>query len=91
MIMSEFPLEKYLELENNPYLIGRIIIHQIKDHYNAEIDIIHKESHKIFKHVDILYQLQSLDEAIISGIQRLRNFLDQVEQDNQQKTRNNLH
>ncbi len=78
--MTEFPLEKYIDLENNPYLLGRITIHQVKDLYHAEVDIIHRESHKIFKHIDIIYHQHSHDEAIISGIQRLRRFLDQVEQ-----------
>ena len=77
--MSEFPLEKYIDLENNPYLLGRVTIHQVKDQFHAEVDIIHKESHKIFKHVGIIYHQYSSDEALITGVQRLRLFLDQVE------------
>jgi hypothetical protein len=77
--MNDFPLEKYIDLENNPYLLGRVTIHQVKDLFHAEVDIIHRESHKIFKHVGIIYHQHSSEEALITGVQRLRLFLDQVE------------
>lgn len=77
--MNEYPKEKYIELENNPYLLGRITVHQVHAEYHAEVDIINKESHKIFKHVDIVYRQQSSEEAIIMGVQRLRQFLEKVE------------
>ncbi len=80
--MKEFPAEKYIELENNPYLLGRITIYQVKEDFHAEVDIIHRESHKIFKHVDIVYRQQSSEEALIVGVQRLRLFLEKVEQEN---------
>lgn len=83
--MNEFPIEKYIDLENNPYLLGRICINQVKESYHAEIDIIHRESHKIFKHVDIVYNQYSAEEALIVGVQRLRQFLDSlVRQSNHQ-------
>lgn len=78
--MNDYPIEKYIELENNPYLLGRITINQVKDYFHAEVDIIHKESHKIFKHVDIVYQQYSAEEAVIVGVQRLRMYLDSLEQ-----------
>ncbi len=90
--MKEFPQEKYIDLENNPYLLGRISINHVKDDFNAEVDIIHKESHKIFKHVDIVYGQQSLEEALITGVQRLRKFLEDVEKKNQaDPTKDHLH
>ncbi len=79
--MRDLPFESYIELENNPYLMGRITIYQVKEDFHAEIDIIHRESHKIFKHVDIVYRQQSADEALISGVQRLRTFLEKIEQE----------
>lgn len=87
-IMAEFPLEKYIDLENNPYLLGRITVHQVREDYHAEVDIIHKESHKIFKHIDIIYHQYSHEEAIISGVQRLRQFLDTVEKASGPKSKN---
>lgn len=80
--MKEFPQEKYIDLDNNPYLLGRITIHHVKEDFHAEVDIIHRESHKIFKHVDIVYQQYSAEEALITGIQRLRKFLESVENKN---------
>lgn len=77
--MKEFPQEKYIDLENNPYLLGRITIHHVKNDFHAEVDIIHKESHKIFKHVDIVYQQYSAEEALITGVQRLRMYLESLE------------
>ncbi|WPU66447.1 hypothetical protein [Peredibacter starrii] len=77
--MSDYPQERYIELENNPYLLGRITLHQVKEQFHAEVDIINKESHKIFKHVDIVYQQHTAEEALIVGVQRLRKFLDSVE------------
>lgn len=79
--MSDYPVEKYIELENNPYLLGRITIHHVKEDYHAEVDIIHRESHKIFKHVDIIYRQYSAEEALITGVQRLRKFLEAVEKE----------
>ena len=77
--MTIYPLEKYIELENNPYLLGRITINQVKDEFIAEVDIIHRESHKIFKHVEIIYRQYSAEEALITGVQRLRAFLESIE------------
>lgn len=90
--MAEYPQEKYIELENNPYLLGRITIHQVKDDYHAEVDIIHRESHKIFKHVDIIYRQYSAEEALITGVQRLRQFLESVEKDHKEASdKSSLH
>jgi hypothetical protein len=77
--MNDYPLEKYIDLENNPYLMGRITIHQVKEEFHAEVDIIHRESHKIFKHVDVIYRQYTSDEALIVGVQRLRMFLEKIE------------
>lgn len=79
--MNDYPVERYIDLENNPYLLGRVVVHHVKNDYHAEVDIIHRESHKIFKHIDIIYQQQSAEEALISGIQRLRKFLEDVEKE----------
>lgn len=74
-----YPVEKYIDLENNPYLLGRIIVNQMNQDFLAEVDIIHRESHKIFKHVDTLYRQPSGEEALISGIQKLRHYLESLE------------
>jgi hypothetical protein len=78
--MHDYPEEKFIELENNPYLLGRIIVYLVKEHFHAEVDIIHRESHKIFKHIAIVYSQPSAEEALISGVQSLGRFLEAVEQ-----------
>lgn len=87
--MNDFPAEKYIDLENNPYLMGRITLHQVKESYHAEVDIIHKESHKIFKHIGIIYNQYTSEEALITGVQRLRQFLEDVEKSS--KNNDELH
>ena len=82
--MGDYPQEKYIELENNPYLLGRITLHHVKEDFHAEVDIIHRESHKIFKHVDIIYRQYSAEEALITGVQRLRQFLLAIEKQHDQ-------
>ncbi len=77
--MTSYPVEKYIELENNPYLLGRITVNQVSEQFHAEIDIIHRESHKIFKHVDMIFNEYSEEEALIIGVQRLRTFLEAIE------------
>ena len=43
--------------------------------FSVEIDVVQKESRKIFKHVDILYHFEDEQEAIDAGVQRLSQFL----------------
>lgn len=83
--MIEFPFENYIDLDNNPYLLGRITVHLVGRDYHCEVDIIHKESHKIFRHVAILYKQSSVEEAVNSGVQRLRKFLIEVEKTQESK------
>ncbi len=84
--MTSDPVEKYIDLENNPYLMGRIIVNQVNASFHAEIDIIHRESHKIFKHVAIVYGQPTSEEALIEGVQKLKQFLDKVEQESQKES-----
>ncbi len=77
--MTRYPVEKYIELENNPYFLGRITVNQVSAQFHAEVDIIHRESHKIFKHVEMIYNENSEQEALITGVQRLRTFLEAIE------------
>jgi hypothetical protein len=89
--MKEFPEEKYIDLDNNPYLLGRITVHLVKSEFHAEIDIIHKESHKIFKHVDIIYNQYTAEDAFITGVQRLRQFIIKIEKAAEDKSKDHLH
>jgi hypothetical protein len=89
--MTSYPVEKYIDLENNPYLLGRIIVTQVQNDFHAEVDIIHRESHKIFKHVDIIYRQPSGEEALIVGVQCLRQFLERLEKQSSDSIKDNYH
>lgn len=75
MIIEEFPYEAYVELEGNPHFMGRIVVNQLKSSYNAEIDIVHKETHKIYQHVDILFGESGPKEALDSAYQKLAKYV----------------
>lgn len=80
---EEFPQEYFVKLEGENYKIGRIVILFSKNlnseiEYNSEVDIVGKESRKIWAHVDSLYGLPSKEEAIEAGVQRLADFLKSI-------------
>ncbi|TDJ05406.1 MAG: hypothetical protein E2O68_06425 [Deltaproteobacteria bacterium] len=72
--MEEYPQDYFVKIENEEHHIGRITLNKAK-HFNVEIDIVQKESKKIFRHVDMLFDIKDRVEAIDSGVQVLANFL----------------
>ncbi len=75
---DEYPQDYFLELENNEFFIGRITINFVDNMFTTEIDIVQKESKKIFRHVGILYRLRDKDEAIDRSVQFLSDFLRKI-------------
>jgi len=76
----EEPQEFFLKIENYDHLLGRILIHSSQEsgfglEFNAEIDIVQKESKKIWVHVGYLFKLSSQEEAIELSVQKISNFL----------------
>lgn len=74
-INEEYPQDYFIELENEDYRVGRLSLNKLQNTFVMEIDIVQKESMKIWQHVDILFNLPERDEAIDAGVQRLSNFL----------------
>ncbi|MBL7663844.1 MAG: hypothetical protein JNM93_01835 [Bacteriovoracaceae bacterium] len=72
---EEYPQEHYLPLENNPHYLGRVVINKLKKSFFVEVDIIHQESHKIFHHVDSIFDLDEEQDALFTAVQSLANFL----------------
>ena len=66
----EFPAEYWVDLVGHPHLIGRITILKIGTSFNAELDLMLKDSRKIFRHIDMLYKISSFDEALDLAYQR---------------------
>jgi len=74
-IPAEFPKELFIEIANQPDFIGRITITFGKDQYHAEIDILLKESMKIYRHVKSFYNFTSAREAQESSYHFLAQYL----------------
>lgn len=75
MQINEFPAEFFVELNGQEFLLGRLSINKMKDNFWVEIDIVQKESKKIFAHVGNLYNVSELDEAITSSVQMLSKYV----------------
>lgn len=73
--LQEYPLDFFVPLTNNENLEGRLTINKLGDSYSVEIDIVLKESKKIWRHVDILYHRESKEDAIDQGVSRLSKYL----------------
>ncbi len=75
MRIVEFPFEAFVNLEKEPYFVGRIVVNSHGDSFSAEIDIVNKESKKIYHHVGNLYNFTEASEALENAYQHLSNFL----------------
>lgn len=75
MKIDEFPCEYFLELTGNEFLLGRLTINKMGLTFWVEIDIVTKESKKIFNHVGDLYNISDVDEAITRSVQKLAEFV----------------
>ena len=75
MMISEFPAEYFIKLEGNDFLLGRLSINKMNLAFWVEIDIVQKESKKIWAHVGDLHGISDVDEAIVRSVQTLSDFL----------------
>lgn len=73
--ISEFPAEFFIKLEGQEFLLGRLSINKMNSSFWVEVDIVQKESKKIWAHVTDLYGIAELDEAIDRSVQALSDFL----------------
>ncbi len=75
MNITEFPAEYFIKLDGLDYLLGRLSINKMNESYWVEIDIVTKESKKIYAHVDNLYNTADLDEAVNRSVEILAKYL----------------
>ncbi|MBC7540433.1 MAG: hypothetical protein H7281_16535 [Bacteriovorax sp.] len=75
MNIKEFPAEFFIKLEGQDFLLGRLSVNKMNQSYWVEIDIVQKESKKIWAHVGNLYGIRELDEAIDTSVQSLSDYL----------------
>ena len=72
---DQYPKYFFVKLEQEQYQEGRLTLNFLNDSYSVEIDIVQKDSHKIYHHVDILYGFDGPQEAIDTAIQKLSHYL----------------
>ncbi len=75
MNIQEFPAEFFIKIEGQEFLLGRLSVNKMNQSFWVEIDIVQKESKKIWAHVGNLYGVSELDEAIDRSVQSLSNYL----------------
>ncbi len=75
MNITEFPAEFFIKLEGQDFLLGRLSINKMNQSYWVEIDIVQKESKKIWAHVGNLYGVSELDEAVDRSVQTLSDYV----------------
>ena len=71
-MLESYPIEKYVEFENEPWFLGRIVIHKVKEKFHVEVDVITKENHKIHKHIGQLYNFDDESDALEMGYRELK-------------------
>ena len=80
MNTKEFPHELFVEIEQQDFYLGRLSISKLVRGHVVEVSIVQRESKKILKHVDTLYEIEEYSEAVDRGVQKLSHFLKQKNQ-----------
>ncbi len=72
---TQYPRELYLEIQNNPHLIGRLTIIKVSLCFHVEVDLVFSESKKIYRHVTSIFNQDDEQEAVDLAIQQFSTFL----------------
>ena len=70
-----YPKEFFVEINKDEFRIGRLTVNKNSRGFTCEIDIVQKESMKIWTHVDFLSNLIDEHEAMEMGVHELSQFL----------------
>lgn len=77
--MKEYPIDYFVPLTGHEHLLGRLCLNQHHRqgiiYYRVEIDIVAKESKKIWCHLTQTVETGDEDEAIEMAMQRLSDFV----------------
>lgn len=71
----EFPAEYFIKLEGQEFLLGRLSVNKLNSAFWVEVDIVQKDSKKIWAHVADLHGIVDLDEALHKSVQTLADFV----------------
>jgi hypothetical protein len=74
-IHSEYPKELYVPIEGSSYHLGRLTVNWSHDGITVDIDIVLKESRKIWSSVKRIYKQEDEQEAIDNSMQILSEYL----------------
>ena len=72
---SDYPKELFVPIEGSPYHLGRLTVNKMHDGVYVEIDVVFKESRKIWSNVDRLYRQLDEQDALDNAMQSLSNYL----------------
>jgi hypothetical protein len=61
---KEYPKDFFVLIENDDFREARISINKLNSEFMAEIDIVQKESRKIWQHVKSIYSCPTERDAI---------------------------
>lgn len=75
MVRIEYPQDFFVNIDNEESRLGRITLNLHGDTFTVEVNIVQKESRKIWHHIDTLYKVENRDHALQMGVQRLSQFL----------------
>ena len=70
-----YPKEFVVKISEEEYRIGRITVNKNSRGFTAEIDIVQRETMKIWHHVEFLHALEDEHEAREMGVHKLTTFL----------------
>ena len=79
-MQTEYPKELFIEIANQPDFVARISISFGKDRYHTDVDILLKESMKIYRHIKSFYNFTSEREAQDSSYHYLAQYLKDTKQ-----------
>lgn len=72
---NHYPKEFFIKISEEEFRIGRLTVNKNSRGFTCEIDIVQKESMKIWQHVEFLQNLPDEHEAVEMGVQGLTSFL----------------
>ena len=70
-----YPKEFFVKLSEEEFRIGRITVNKNSRGFTAEVDIVQKETMKIWQHIEFLQHYEDEHEAMEMGVQKLSFFL----------------
>lgn len=76
MARKEYPLDYFFSIENEPDFIGRIVLSRTTNgFFQSEIAIVYKEGHRIYQHIQSLFNQENEEDTLSLSTQILANYL----------------